>query len=63
MVPHNFYEVLSLFIVMTASCYPYTPNLKVFRFQPKLGAGVSKCFTFDNATGVLNQTVNSSLLK
>lgn len=47
----------------TASSYPHTPNLTVFRFQFKLGAGVSKCFMADNITGVLNQTVNSTLLK
>ena len=36
---------------MTASSYPHTPDLSVFRFQLKLGAGVSKCFLADNITG------------
>lgn len=48
---------------MTTSSYPQTPNLKVFRFQLKLSAGVSKCFAFENTTGVLDRTVNRSLLK
>ena len=59
----TFISTFSFNHVMTASSYPHTPNLSVFRFQLKLGAGVSKCFLADNITGVLNQTVNSSLLK